>query len=251
MVPTTALLSMTILFIADLHLSPSHPDITDCFFRFMEQEAPSASALYVLGDLFESWIGDDEETPLQCDVANAFKTLSAKGVPIYFIHGNRDFMIGKRFAKSAGMTLLPEHHVIDLFGEPTLIMHGDTLCIQDEAYQRYRKKVHNKFTQWLFRRLPLSTRQKIGQKIRSSSSSNNQEKPQEIMDVDQNEVTRVMQAYGVKQLIHGHTHRPNIHTLSIGTDLAQRIVLGDWYTQGSVLACTPEGCTLEARKFQN
>lgn len=140
MTRNTALFPMTVLFISDLHLSPSHPEITDCFYRFLNDEAPLASALYILGDLFEVWVGDDDDVPLHHEVAAALKVLSDKGVAIYFIHGNRDFMIGKRFAKASGMTLLPEHTVIDLFGKPTLILHGDTLCIQDEGYQRYRKK---------------------------------------------------------------------------------------------------------------
>ncbi|CZF77755.1 UDP-2,3-diacylglucosamine hydrolase [Grimontia marina] len=243
------LLSMTVLFISDLHLSPTHPEITQCFLRFLKEDAPKASALYVLGDLFESWIGDDDRTPLQIEVADAFKALSDTGVPIYFIHGNRDFLVGKRFARASGMTLLPEHKVIDLFGKPTLIMHGDTLCIQDEAYQRYRKKVHNPFIQWLFFRLPLSVRRRIGEKIRAGSTKSNQEKSEDIMDVDQSEVQRVMKESGVKQLIHGHTHRPDIHDIQLDTDPAQRIVLGDWYTQGSVLVCTEEGCALQTRAF--
>ncbi|KXF81505.1 UDP-2,3-diacylglucosamine diphosphatase [Enterovibrio coralii] len=240
---------MTVLFISDLHLSPSHPEITDCFFQFIQGEATQASALYVLGDLFESWIGDDDETPLHLSVAEAFKTLHDRGIPVYFIHGNRDFLVGKRFAKLAGMTLLPEHCVIDLFGKPTLIMHGDTLCIQDEAYQRYRKKVHNKLIQWLFFRLPLRTRKKIGEKLRQSSSDQNQHKSYEIMDVDPAEVLRIMDSENVTQLIHGHTHRPAKHDISISDQPAQRIVLGDWYTQGSILRCTEDGCELETRAF--
>ncbi len=129
------------------------------------------------------------------------------------------------------MTILPQHSVIDLFGKPTLIMHGDTLCIQDEAYQRYRKKVHNPLIQWLFFRLPLSVRRRIGEKLRAGSAKSNQQKSYEIMDVDQDEVKRVMQECNVTQLVHGHTHRPALHDISLGTDLAQRIVLGDWYTQ--------------------
>lgn len=241
--------SMTILFISDLHLSPSHPEITQCFHRFLTEEASKAQALYVLGDLFESWVGDDDETPLHNEVAAAFRALSDSGVPIYFIHGNRDFLIGKRYAKAAGFTILPEQCVIDLFGKPTLIMHGDTLCIQDEAYQRYRKKVHNRFIQWLFFRLPLSYRQRIGEKLRAGSTKSNQQKSLSIMDVDQDEVKRVMENTGVTQLIHGHTHRPAVHEISLGSDLAQRIVLGDWYTQGSVLVCTEEGCKLQTREF--
>lgn len=240
---------MTVLFISDLHLSPSHPEITHCFLRFLKEDALNASALYVLGDLFEAWIGDDDDTPLHSDVANAFRALTDSGVPVYFIHGNRDFLIGKRFANAAGITLLPEQQVIDLFGEPTLIMHGDTLCIQDEAYQNYRKKVHNPLIQWLFFRLPLSLRRRVGEKLRAGSAKSNQAKSQDIMDVDQDEVIRVMQTQQVSRLIHGHTHRPDIHSLRVNGKPAQRIVLGDWYSQGSVLTCTEAGCSLETRAF--
>ncbi|ATF08601.1 UDP-2,3-diacylglucosamine diphosphatase [Candidatus Enterovibrio altilux] len=237
---------MTILFISDLHLSPSHPAITDCFCRFLNEEALHASMLYILGDLFEVWIGDDDNTPLHRKIASALKTLSEHGVPIYFIHGNRDFMIGKYFAKESSMILLPEHTVIDLFGKQTLIMHGDTLCIHDEDYQRYRRKVRNIFTQWLFLRLPLSYRKNIGEKIRKSSVKSNQQKTEDIIDVDTDEVSRLMKVYGVTQIIHGHTHRPYVHTVSMSTntEFTQRIVLGDWYTQSSVLSCTEDGCQL-------
>lgn len=131
---------MTTLFIADLHLSAERPDITACFLRFMAEETHHIDALYVLGDLFEMWIGDDEDSPFLQQVKQAFKTLTDTGTPCYFIHGNRDFLIGKRFSRETGIILLPEHTVVDLYGTPTLILHGDTLCISDPAYQRYRKK---------------------------------------------------------------------------------------------------------------
>ena len=167
---------MTTLFISDLHLSAERPDMTACFLRFMAEDTKNIDALYVLGDLFEMWIGDDEDSPFLQQIKQAFKTLTDSGVPCYFIHGNRDFLIGKRFSHQTGVQLLPEHCVIELYGKPTLILHGDTLCIEDEAYQRYRKKVHNKFIQWLFFRIPLSRRIKIGEKFRSKSSKNNQMK---------------------------------------------------------------------------
>lgn len=240
---------MTVLFISDLHLNPLNPEITDCLLLFLTQEAPKADALYVLGDLFEFWIGDDDMTPLHQTVADAFFALNRCGVPIYYIHGNRDFLIGKQFAKAAGMILLPEHYVIDLYGTPTLIMHGDTLCVQDTSYQKYRKKVHNPFLQWLYSCLPLSKRRKIGDKIRQNSSAKNTAKSAAILDVDAQEVIRVMVESGVTQLIHGHTHRPEIHAVPLGFAQGQRIVLGDWYSQGSVLVCNQEGCELETREI--
>ncbi|WP_318438415.1 UDP-2,3-diacylglucosamine diphosphatase [Photobacterium leiognathi] len=240
---------MTTLFISDLHLSASRPDMTDCFLRFMAEDTANIDALYVLGDLFEMWIGDDEESPFLQQIKQAFKTLTDSGIPCYFVHGNRDFLIGKRFSQQTGVQLLPEHSVVDLYGKPTLILHGDTLCIEDEAYQRYRKKVHNKFIQWLFFRIPLSKRIQIGEKFRNNSSKNNQMKSQSIMDVTASEVVRVMKEFHVDQMIHGHTHRPDIHSLTVDEKPATRIVLGDWYEHGSVLVVTPDGYQLETRAF--
>lgn len=240
---------MTTLFIADLHLSAERPDITACFLRFIAQETHHIDALYVLGDLFEMWIGDDEDSPFLRQIKQAFKTLTDTGTPCYFIHGNRDFLIGKRFSRETGITLLPEHSVVDLYGTPTLILHGDTLCIEDQAYQRYRKKVHNPVIQWLFARLPLSYRIKVGDKFRQNSGKNNQTKSQSIMDVTQAEVIRVMREANVTQMIHGHTHRPNIHNFDIDGIPAQRIVLGDWYDHGSVLVYNADGYQLETRNF--
>ena len=240
---------MTTLFIADLHLSAERPDITACFLRFMAEETHHIDALYVLGDLFEMWIGDDEDSPFLQQVKHAFKTLTDAGTPCYFIHGNRDFLIGKQFSRQTGIALLPQHTVVDLYGTPTLILHGDTLCIEDQAYQRYRKKVHNPVIQWLFARLPLSYRVKVGDKFRSNSGKNNQTKSQSIMDVTQAEVVRVMRDAHVTQMIHGHTHRPDIHDLDIDGIPAQRIVLGDWYDHGSVLVYRPDGYQLETRDF--
>ncbi|MCG7587186.1 UDP-2,3-diacylglucosamine diphosphatase [Photobacterium sp. OFAV2-7] len=240
---------MTTLFISDLHLSAERTDITDCFLTFMKEEATGVDALYVLGDLFEMWIGDDDDSPFHQQIKSAFRQLTESGVPCYFIHGNRDFLVGKRFSRETGVKLLPEHSVIDLYGTPTLILHGDTLCTLDEDYQRYRKKVHNRFIQWLFFRLPLSYRQKIGNKMRSNSSMTNQEKSQDVMDVTPDEVEKIMAQYQVTAMIHGHTHRPAVHRLSVGSQPASRTVLGDWYDHGSVLVCTPDGCQLETRDF--
>ena len=242
--------AMTTLFISDLHLSADRPDITACFLHFMSTEARGIDALYVLGDLFEMWIGDDDDSPFHQQIKSAFRQLTDSGVPCYFIHGNRDFLIGKQFSQETGVELLPEHTVVDLYGTPTLILHGDTLCTLDEGYQRYRKKVHNRFIQWLFFRLPLRYRQRIGEKMRSGSSQTNQTKSQTIMDVTPSEVVHVMAELEVNQMIHGHTHRPDVHTLSVNGQDARRIVLGDWYDHGSVLVCTPQGCQLETRDFQ-
>ncbi|WMC11585.1 UDP-2,3-diacylglucosamine diphosphatase [Oceanimonas pelagia] len=237
------------LFIADLHLSAGRPDITAAFLHFMEHEAPEADALYVLGDLFEFWIGDDEPSTLNRQVAAAFRICREGGTPVYYIHGNRDFMLGRRFAAEAGMTLLPEHKVIDLYGEPALIMHGDTLCTDDAGYQRFRRITRLGWLQWLFLRLPLQKRLKIADGIRGRSARSKQEKSVTIMDVNQAEVERQMRRAGVRRLIHGHTHRPAVHDFELDGRPVQRLVLGDWYTQGSVLRIGPDNTELQRREL--
>ncbi|WKE64152.1 UDP-2,3-diacylglucosamine diphosphatase [Gallaecimonas kandeliae] len=235
-----------ILFIADLHLCPERPDITAAFRRFMQEEAPKAERLYVLGDLFETWIGDDDDSPFNREIADLFKDNAAKGVAQYFIHGNRDFLLGKRFAGSAGLTLLPEEAIVDLYGTPALIMHGDSLCTQDVAYQAFRKKSRSRFWQWRMQLLPLWLRRRIARNYRARSQAANAMKSASIMDVTPAEVDKVMARYRVGLLIHGHTHRPARHPLEAG----ERIVLGDWYEQGSVLQVTPDGIRLESRPFE-
>lgn len=236
-------------FIADLHLSEDRPDITQCLESFLQSDAIKADGLYVLGDLFEMWLGDDDLNAFTSRVCKAFKTLANSGVPIYFIHGNRDFLIRKAFAKRAGMTLLNEEQVIDLYGEPTLIMHGDQLCTLDVAYQKFRRKSRGWWWPRLVLLLPLWYRKQVAVKGRKKSQKTKQHLSQEIMDVTEQEVINVMEQHNVKQLIHGHTHRPDIHDISINEILAKRIVLGDWYTQGSVLVVTQEKLTLESRTF--
>lgn len=216
--------AMPIYLIADLHLSESRPELTALFLRFMQEKAPHAQAVYILGDLFDFWVGDDESSPLIESVKQAIRTVSDAGVSCYFQHGNRDFMIGKRFAGECGMTLLPDYHVADFFGRKVLLCHGDTLCIDDVRYQRFRKKVHQKWRQRLFLMLPLSLRLKIARKIRSSSKLDKQRKPADIMDVNPGFTEQIVRQYGVPLLVHGHTHRENIHVHEDFT----RIVLGDW-----------------------
>ncbi|WP_416308203.1 UDP-2,3-diacylglucosamine diphosphatase [Neptunicella sp. SCSIO 80796] len=236
---------MKTLFIADLHLSESRPDITAAFIEFIRDQAVNADALYVLGDLFEVWIGDDEITSLNQQVISAFKQLTDHAVPVYFIHGNRDFLIGQRFAKATGITILPEHHIVDLYGEKVLIMHGDSLCTLDLAYQKFRKTSRSWWWQAFILSLPLFVRHKIGQNARRKSQQANMHKSDNIMDVTDDEVIAQMQKYQVQTLIHGHTHRPAIHQLEVNDKPAKRIVLGDWYEQGSCLVVTPESMQLE------
>ena len=226
---------MATLFIADLHLQTEEPAITAGFLRFLHGEARSADALYILGDLFEAWIGDDDPNPLHREIACAIKSLADSGVPCYFIHGNRDFLIGKRFATESGMQLLPEEKVLDLYGRRVLIMHGDTLCTDDPGYLAFRAKVHTPWIQKLFLALPLFIRRRIAQKMRDDSKAANSSKSMEIMDVNAQAVVEVMEKHHVQWLIHGHTHRPDIHTLDANGKTAHRVVLGAWHTQGSMV----------------
>lgn len=223
-------------FIADLHLSENRPHLLALFRQFMQGQAPEAEKLYILGDLFDFWIGDDEQSDLISEVQQLIKHLTEQGVPCYFQHGNRDFLIGKKFANACGLTLLPTYQVIDLYGTPTLLCHGDTLCVDDVKYQHYRKKVHQKWRQWLFLHLPLQVRLKIAEKIRAKSRQDKQVKSTEIMDVNAAFVQQMFAKFHVTQMIHGHTHRQKHHEIP---PHFHRIVLGDWGETSSLLEVTP------------
>ena len=227
-----------IYFISDLHLSESHPKITALFLQFIQQNAPLAEAVYILGDLFDFWIGDDEQSPLIDEVKQAIRTLTASGVKCYFICGNRDFLIGKRSARETGMEILPDYQLLDLYGKKTLLCHGDTLCIDDVRYQQFRRKVHQKWRQKLFLCLPLFIRLNIANKIRAKSQKDKQSKSFEIMDVNPQFTAQKVAEFGVERLIHGHTHREHIHQEQSFT----RIVLGDWRDNyASILAVDETG----------
>ncbi|MCG9583062.1 UDP-2,3-diacylglucosamine diphosphatase [Vibrio tubiashii] len=240
---------MTTLFISDLHLSPTTPDITQCFVRFMREEAIHADALYVLGDLFEFWIGDDDRSDFASSIRAEFKTLTDKGIPCFFTQGNRDFLVGKRFSRQTGVTLLGDETVIDLYGRKAIVLHGDTLCTQDVKYLEYRAKVHQPWLQWVFNRIPMFVKKKIVNKVQSDIKTDKQTKSLDIMDVTQSEVENVMQHHNVDLMIHGHTHRPKVHSFQILETDYTRIVLGDWYTQGSVLVYDKNGFELQQRPF--
>lgn len=234
------------LFIADLHLCTEEPAITAGFLHFLRREAQQADALYILGDLFEAWIGDDDPNPLHAEVAHALRQLA---IPCYFIHGNRDFLLGKRFAKASGMTLLPEEQVLDLYGRRVLIMHGDTLCTDDQGYLRFRAKVQQRWLQTLFLALPLFVRQRIALKMRAGSRQANSSKSREVMDVNQQAVVAAMSRHQVQWLIHGHTHRPAVHPLLIQDQAAERLVLGAWHEEGSMIKVSADEISLISFPF--
>ncbi len=240
---------MATLFIADLHLQTEEPAITAGFVRFLQGEARHADALYILGDLFEAWIGDDDPNPLHREIAIAIKALVDSGVPCFFVHGNRDFLLGKRYARDCGMTLLAEETVLDLYGRNILIMHGDTLCTDDTGYLAFRAKVHTPWIQTLFLALPLFIRSRIAAKMRAGSKAANSSKSMTIMDVNPQAVASVMAKHQVQWLIHGHTHRPYMHDLTVNDKPAHRMVLGAWHTEGSMIKVTPDGVELIAFPF--
>jgi UDP-2,3-diacylglucosamine hydrolase len=240
---------MTTLFVSDLHLDATRPDITALFLRFLREEAMQAEALYILGDLFEAWVGDDVEGEPAGSVRTALRAVADAGVPVYFQRGNRDFLAGARFSADTGATLLPDPAVVMLYGEPTLLMHGDLLCTGDHAYQAFRAQVRAPAWQQQFLAQPLAAREAFAAKARAASQEHqkgvgNGGAMDAITDVDGDAVATTLVRYGVRRLIHGHTHRPAIHALDAGGRPARRIVLGDWYEQGSVLRVDPDGIEL-------
>jgi UDP-2,3-diacylglucosamine hydrolase len=235
-----------ILLISDLHLEEQRPDITQAFLDLLTGRARTAKALYILGDFFEAWIGDDAMSPFQRSICQALRDLSDSGTEIFLMHGNRDFMLGQAFCKAAGCTLLNDPSIIPMNGEPVLLMHGDSLCTRDEAYMRLRRYLRHPLTLWILRHLPLRTRHKLARKLRSESRAQTRMKANDIVDVTPEEVPRIMSQYGVRTLIHGHTHRPAIHKLQVNDQTAQRIVLGDWDRQGWALQVDEQGFNLSA-----
>ncbi|SNB55185.1 UDP-2,3-diacylglucosamine hydrolase [Marinobacter sp. es.042] len=219
---------MTTLFISDLHLEESRPDITEAFLGFLDGKASGVDQLYILGDFFEAWIGDDERTPLQEQIAAALRKLRDSGTSIFLMHGNRDFLIGQDFCDRAGATLLDDPTVIDLYGTPTLLMHGDSLCTADVEYQKFRANMRNPQWQQMILQRPLEDRQQMARQLREISMAKNQGKEEFIMDVTPEEVAKDLERHGVQRMIHGHTHRPAVHELTANGSPAKRIVLGDW-----------------------
>jgi UDP-2,3-diacylglucosamine hydrolase len=234
---------MATLFISDLHLDDSRPAVAMLFLDWLRNEAMRAEALYILGDLFEAYIGDDDDATLVATVADALRSVSDRGVRIHFMHGNRDFLVGDAFAERAGLTLLPETAVVDLYGTPTLLLHGDTLCLDDIAYQRIRVQLRDPAWQRQFLAQPLAARRAFAAQARAESAKHTGMTDAAIMDVTPAAVEQALAGHGVRRMIHGHTHRPAMHDLGGGY---RRIVLGDWYEQGSVLRVDADGVVLAA-----
>ncbi len=235
------------LFIADLHLHPAQPATVQHFFNFLQHRAPQAEALYILGDLFEAWLGDDEDSPALAPIIKALQAVADSGTRLYFMHGNRDFLLGQVFAEHChGELISADAHKIDLYGTPTLLMHGDTLCTRDEAYQQFRQQVRNPAWQKSFLALPLEQRRQAAQQARQQSQAATQQKAKDIMDVTPEAVDSIMQTYLVSHLIHGHTHRPAYHEFNLAGQSAYRYVVGDWHPQQAIiLSCRPEAWQLE------
>lgn len=234
---------MSTLFISDLHLCPGRPQINRSFFGFLEREARSADALYILGDLFEYWAGDDDlADPFNATVVAALARLTASGVPACLMHGNRDFVIGEIFARASGVKLLPDPTLLSLYGQPVLLMHGDTLCTLDQQYQAFRREARS--DTWIrnLLRKPLTERKAAIEALRRQSEQEKRVKPVEIMDVATAEVESALRRHGYPRLIHGHTHRPARHLHTIDGHACERWVLADWYQAGSYLACDESGC---------
>ncbi|MFO1205266.1 MAG: UDP-2,3-diacylglucosamine diphosphatase [Burkholderiales bacterium] len=233
---------MSTHFISDLHLCRERPEINALFFRFLRERVPGSDALYILGDLFEYWAGDDDlGDPLHAGIGDALRQTSDSGVPLYFMHGNRDFLVGDKFARATGVALLRDPTVVDLYGTPTLLMHGDTLCTDDVKYQAFRAQVRDPAWQRDFLSKPLAVRKAIIENVREQSAREMKEKPPEIMDVNADTVVEAFLQSGCLRIIHGHTHRPAHHVHEVDGKSCERWVLTDWYQQGGWLEVSEAG----------
>jgi UDP-2,3-diacylglucosamine hydrolase len=234
------------LFISDLHIDASRPPITEQFLSFLETEARDAEALYILGDLFESWVGDDAADPAQTAAMQGLRTLTGRGIPCFVMHGNRDFLLAEQFCRMSGAALLPDPLIVTLYGEPVLVMHGDALCTDDRAYQRLRATVRQADWQRQFLALSIASRRALAGAARVGSQAHTANLEYAITDVNADSVAMALRTAGTATLLHGHTHRPAIHALQVDGRPCTRIVLGDWYDQGSVLRWDHNGPELRS-----
>jgi len=234
------------IFVSDLHLAPERPRIIDVFFAFARDTAPLAQALYILGDLFEYWVGDDDlGDPFNAAIADALGELSGKGIALYFMHGNRDVLVGPAFMARCGARLLADPTLLDLYGTRTLVMHGDTLCTDDAEYQKFRVYAHDPDNQRRFLAQPLPARRQQMLGMRTQSEKSKQAKAADIMDVAPAAVEQALRQHGYPRLIHGHTHRPARHAHVLDGHRCERWVLNDWYERGGYLRCDSGGCKAE------
>ena len=232
------------IFVSDLHLTPDRPEATERFFHLVTDVAPRAAALYILGDLFEYWIGDDDlDDPFNASIADAIGSLAARGVPVSFMQGNRDVLAGAGFAARCGAKLIPDPTVLDLHGARTLLMHGDTLCTDDVEYQAFRVYAHDPANQRRFLSQPIAARREQFTGLRAESEKSKKSKPAEIMDVTTGAVEQSLREFGYPRLIHGHTHRPARHVHVVDGRACERWVLTDWYGRAGYLRCEAGGCT--------
>jgi UDP-2,3-diacylglucosamine hydrolase len=236
---------MATLFISDLHLEADRPEIGEQFLAFLAGPARDADALYILGDLFEAWVGDDDPSSYYADMKDAIRELAGSGVPVYFMHGNRDFMIGERFATETGVTLLPDPYPVELYGEKVLLSHGDYLCTDDIEYQKVRAMTRNPEWQAMMMSKPLEERLAFARQAREQSRAHSASMTEEIADVNEDAVEKAIREHGVEILLHGHTHRPAVHPFHVDERPVHRIVLGDWYEQGSMVEWDADGPRLE------
>ena len=226
---------MSRLFVSDLHLDASAPAAIEQFLSFLDTHAKNAEALYILGDLFEVWVGDDDSDADKKGVASALRALTTRGVACFILHGNRDFLLGRGFCDATGCRLLPDPVVAEFDGERVLLTHGDALCVDDHSYQELRSVVRTAPWQRRFLALPLSDRELLANRARAGSRQHTSRTIPKIMDVNSEAVLQAFRVAGVRRMIHGHTHRPAIHDMVVDGTPAQRIVLGAWYEQGSYL----------------
>jgi len=232
------------LLISDLHLCEQQPHITRLFLRFTQDIAPQAEALYVLGDLFEYWAGDDDlDTPFHRQVTQALRSLADGGTRLYIMHGNRDFLMSERLAAACGAKLLPDPALVELYGAPTLLSHGDALCTDDLKYQDFRRQVRDTAWQQAFLARPLDERKAQIEQLRAQSENEKQRKAEDIMDVNGEAVAALLREHGYPRLIHGHTHRRGLNRHQLDGRACERWVLGDWNQTGNALRCDGTGCT--------
>jgi len=232
---------VAVLFVSDLHLDPARPEAIEDFVSFTRSQAREADTLYILGDLFEAWIGDDDDDPGLAPIVDAIAALSRSGVDCRFMHGNRDFLVGQRLCRATGMRLLDEFERIDLYGEPVLLTHGDLLCSDDVRYMQLRRELRDPAWQRDFLGKTLAERRAIAASLRQLSQTEMAAKTEEIMDVNDETVRETMRRFGVRRLLHGHTHRPAIHRFDLDGEPASRIVLNDWYGPGGFVRWDADG----------